>query len=246
MHYTVSFTLSALLLSLVACSSESDNVGTTASDLVEDMADEEMADAEPSSTVDDVIDDEHPGMLCDEDRIRAIAERLVEKREMGAAEKGRRGDARPRKRRFMLTPRPLRRAFSRVLFSYDADADGLSDEELQAAVTDIAACCESRKATLLEKFDANNDGRLDRKERVALRSARRAHRQERRETRREEILSEYDANEDGVLDREERKQARADRLSDLGVDPRDGIDDEEKAIFRARVQERFQAYCAAD
>ncbi len=251
MKYTISFSLSVLLFALAACSSESAEIDATTSALVEDMGDEEVGESEASSAVDDVIDDAQPGMLCDEDRIRLIAERLVEKRESYVETRENRGGKAMRKMhrkkvRHKVRHSPVRRAITRVLFSYDADGEGLSDEELDTAVSDIAACCESRKALLLEAFDTDDDGALDEDERAALREDRRTKRQERVEARREEILSSYDLDGDGALSREERREARQARLAELGIDPSDGISEDEKAAFRAAVQERFDAFCSAE
>jgi Ca2+-binding EF-hand superfamily protein len=57
----------------------------------------------------------------------------------------------------------------------------------------------SRK-TLLEKYDTNKDGKLDKSERQAMHKDRQA-----------EALKKYDKNGDGKLDESERKAARADR-----------------------------------
>ena len=56
------------------------------------------------------------------------------------------------------------------------------------------------RAKLLEKYDTNKDGKLDKSERQAMHKDRQA-----------EALKKYDKDGDGKLDESERKAARADR-----------------------------------
>jgi hypothetical protein len=56
---------------------------------------------------------------------------------------------------------------------------------------------------VLEKFDADKDGKLDEEERKAAR----AEMQAKREEARKKMLEEFDANDDGKLDEAERKAA---------------------------------------
>ena len=59
----------------------------------------------------------------------------------------------------------------------------------------------ARRAQILEKFDANHDGKLDDAEKAAMREQMKAMRAQRRE----QILARFDANRDGKLDDGERK-----------------------------------------
>ncbi|MGA9522742.1 MAG: EF-hand domain-containing protein [Myxococcaceae bacterium] len=73
----------------------------------------------------------------------------------------------------------------------------------------VAATGEGRpvREKVLEKFDANRDGQLDESERQAMREAKRA----RMEERRQEMLQKFDANRDGQLDQIEREAAQKQR-----------------------------------
>ena len=68
---------------------------------------------------------------------------------------------------------------------------------------------------LLEKFDANGDGKLDETERAAAREAVKA----KREAHKQKIFEKFDANGDGKLDEQERAAA--------------------KEAFKAKSKERF-------
>jgi Ca2+-binding EF-hand superfamily protein len=64
---------------------------------------------------------------------------------------------------------------------------------------------EGRRAKMLEKFDANHDGKLDAFEREAMRAAM----QERRAQHKAKMLARFDANHDGKLDESERATMRS-------------------------------------
>ncbi len=66
------------------------------------------------------------------------------------------------------------------------------------------AARESRRAKVLEHFDTNGDGVIDASEKEAIKKARK----QRRGKRRERFLKQFDANGDGVLDDDEKKTAR--------------------------------------
>lgn len=66
------------------------------------------------------------------------------------------------------------------------------------------AARESRRAKILEHFDTNGNGVIDLSEREAIGKAR----MERRGKRRERFLEQFDANGDGQLDEQERAAAR--------------------------------------
>ena len=61
------------------------------------------------------------------------------------------------------------------------------------------------KAKLLEKFDANHDGKLDESERAAAKAAMKEH----HEKLKAKLLEKFDANHDGKLDESERAAAKA-------------------------------------
>ncbi|MEC8337655.1 MAG: EF-hand domain-containing protein [Planctomycetota bacterium] len=69
--------------------------------------------------------------------------------------------------------------------------------EMGWAEEEQSSSAESKRAWLLEKFDANGDGQLDREERNTARKAR--------------ILKKFDADGDGKLDNTEKDRARAAR-----------------------------------
>ena len=60
------------------------------------------------------------------------------------------------------------------------------------------------KATLLQKYDTNGDGKLEPNERAAMR----ADFQAKREARKAAMLARFDTNKDGKLDKAERKVMR--------------------------------------
>lgn len=66
---------------------------------------------------------------------------------------------------------------------------------------------EARRAQMVARFDANQDGKLDDAEREAARAARK----EFREVKRAEMMARFDTNKDGKLDDAERQAARAER-----------------------------------
>lgn len=65
------------------------------------------------------------------------------------------------------------------------------------------------KAKLLEKFDANHDGKLDESERAAAKAAMKEHRGEHKGELKAKLLEKFDANHDGKLDESERAAAKA-------------------------------------
>jgi Ca2+-binding EF-hand superfamily protein len=127
-----------------------------------------------------------------------------------------------------------------LVLKFDADGDGVLNEEERAAADDAieaalvarfdaepkdgvlsdeerAAACETlraekealkaaEKAKLLEEFDADKDGKLNREENAAARAAKEA-----------ALLAEFDADKDGVLSDEERAAAKAARCEAEGL-----------------------------
>ncbi len=85
---------------------------------------------------------------------------------------------------------------------------------------------------LLEKFDKNNDGKLDEEERKAVREA--------MKKRKAEALAKYDEDNDGKLNAEERRKMFDDRLlerfdeNDNGVLDGEEVEKAEKAKKRLR------------
>jgi hypothetical protein len=75
-----------------------------------------------------------------------------------------------------------------------------------------------RRAAMLQKFDANHDGVLSDAEKQAMRDARKAQ----FEARKQEMLAKFDANRDGVLSDAERQAMRdarvAERFAKLDTD----------------------------
>lgn len=65
------------------------------------------------------------------------------------------------------------------------------------------------KAKVLEKFDANHDGKLDETERAAAKAAMQEHRGEHQGKLKAKALAKFDANHDGKLDETERAAAKA-------------------------------------
>jgi hypothetical protein len=65
------------------------------------------------------------------------------------------------------------------------------------------------RAKLLEKFDANHDGRLDEGERAAAKAALKERRGEHHGELKAKVLAKFDADHDGKLDEAERAAARA-------------------------------------
>jgi Ca2+-binding EF-hand superfamily protein len=65
-----------------------------------------------------------------------------------------------------------------------------------------------RKAAMLAKFDANNDGQLDDAEKANAISARKAM----REKKRAAMLAKFDSNKDGSLDQAEKTAMRDQRI----------------------------------
>jgi hypothetical protein len=65
------------------------------------------------------------------------------------------------------------------------------------------------KQELLQKYDANGDGKLDAQERATMRADFKAKRQERKA----EMLAKYDVNKDGKLEPSERKVMVDDRAA---------------------------------
>lgn len=85
----------------------------------------------------------------------------------------------------------------------------------QAAENGKGKACKHRgdmKAKILEKFDANNDGKLDESERAAAKTAVQAKRQERIAKLKSEhpkLFEKIDSNGDGNISKDEAKAARA-------------------------------------
>lgn len=69
-----------------------------------------------------------------------------------------------------------------------------------------------RRQELLEKFDANHDGKLEKSERQAARAAL----EERIKEHHPKLFEKFDANHDGKLDREELKALREARREHRG------------------------------
>jgi hypothetical protein len=65
------------------------------------------------------------------------------------------------------------------------------------------------RAKLLEKFDADHDGKLDESERAAAKAALKEHRGEHRGELKARLLEKFDADHDGKLDESERAAAKA-------------------------------------
>lgn len=65
------------------------------------------------------------------------------------------------------------------------------------------------KAKLLEKFDANHDGKLDESERAAAKAALKEHRGEHHGELKAKVLAKFDADHDGKLNEAERAAAKA-------------------------------------
>jgi len=68
---------------------------------------------------------------------------------------------------------------------------------------------EEMRAKILEKFDANKDGKLDETERAEARKAMAERARAGAQDRRENILEKFDENKDGKLDEAERAKAKA-------------------------------------
>jgi Ca2+-binding EF-hand superfamily protein len=66
------------------------------------------------------------------------------------------------------------------------------------------------RADMLQKFDANKDGKLDDTERAQMKAAFEA----KRAARHQEALAKFDANKDGKLDASERKAMQDTRLAE--------------------------------
>jgi EF hand len=75
-----------------------------------------------------------------------------------------------------------------------------------------------RRAEILQKFDANHDGKLDDSEKAAMREAMKA----KFEARKQEMLQRFDTNKDGKLDDAERAAMKdamaAERFAKLDTD----------------------------
>lgn len=84
---------------------------------------------------------------------------------------------------------------------------------------------------IVEKFDANKDGKLDKEERKAAMEARKA-----------EMLKKYDKDGNGELSEEEKKAVAADRKAELikrhDKDGNGELSDEEKKTARAEMEKR--------
>ena len=68
--------------------------------------------------------------------------------------------------------------------------------------------CEARRAKMLEKFDANKDGKLDDAEKAAMK-AECEKRKAGMEARKAKMLEKFDTNKDGKLDDAEKAAAKA-------------------------------------
>lgn len=91
--------------------------------------------------------------------------------------------------------RPQRQLPPNVIKEFDKDGDGqLSNEERTAMVDTMRAKSEERNKAMLEKYDADKDGKLNAEEAGKARSERQA-----------ELLKKYDKDGDGKLSNEERK-----------------------------------------
>lgn len=79
------------------------------------------------------------------------------------------------------------------------------------------------RGAVIQKYDTNNDGKLDDQERAAMRSDFKAQ----REAKKAEMLAKYDTNKDGKLDDNERKVMRDDfavkRFNELDTDKNGSI-----------------------
>lgn len=91
---------------------------------------------------------------------------------------------------------------------------------------------------LIEKFDKDGDGKLNKQEREAARAERRA----RMEERRKQALEKFDTDKDGELSKEERKAMkearRAKRLEKFDADGDGELSEEERAEMRKAMQGR--------
>ncbi|MFN0069688.1 MAG: EF-hand domain-containing protein [Limisphaerales bacterium] len=106
---------------------------------------------------------------------------------------------------------------------------------------------EQARAAMLERFDANKDGRLDETERAAAREAMK----EQAAERRQEALAKFDKDGDGKLSDDEKaaaKEAMKERAGErrqelLAKFDKDGdgkMSDDEKAAAREAMKERGQ------
>lgn len=64
---------------------------------------------------------------------------------------------------------------------------------------------------MLERFDANKDGKLDEAEKEAMKAKRREKRHERREEFRKNFMEKFDTDKDGKLSDEEKEAAKQQR-----------------------------------
>jgi Ca2+-binding EF-hand superfamily protein len=89
-----------------------------------------------------------------------------------------------------------------ILAAHDADHDGrLSDAEFKAMQAANKLSHDSERARMLQRYDLNKDGKLDKTEQARVKADRQAR-----------LLPEFDANKNGVLDRAERKNMLIERL----------------------------------
>lgn len=89
------------------------------------------------------------------------------------------------------------RATPEQIKKFDKDGDGkLNEEEIKALMEERRARREAHQKAMLEKYDADKDGKLSPEENKTA-----------RETEEKRILEKYDADKDGKLSPEERRAA---------------------------------------
>ena len=94
--------------------------------------------------------------------------------------------------------------------------------------------CADRKATILEQFDTDEDGKLDKEERAAAKEARAAKMAEKKA----EILAKYDTDGDGKISKEERQEAKDAFIEKYDTDQDGKLSKEERQVAKD-AGERF-------
>ena len=243
----------SLVIGLSACaqedgSAEAVDETSIASELVAEDLGEETADTVVDDMFEDFEDDTPVSAFCERARVVRFYKNKcsLDEEEHMSRDRG----ARHAKKRYRMNHRRMKgkhRVARRVLYSFDSDHDGaLSEEELEAAAEAVQDCCEARVSYLLENYDSDEDGRLNRQERYQARQDRRQARQDRRQERRAQFLADYDEDQDGKLSREERQIARAARWEAIGIDPRDGLDPEEHEALKTHIKEKRENFCSPE